>query len=150
MKNSVWIVWFLLTASSMGYSDTYGLKSLECNSVLGSAYRLQVTDSELVFVESRLDVKSGPSKLVRYEHHVFPIASCRFEPFSINLACQDLDDKNVTLSVLLTRAVSKAKSHEVEFRLQGMPDAKSRTFRTTRIDLGKDSRCVVNDTFEVL
>jgi len=50
----------------------------------------------------------------------------------------------------LTRAAGKAPSHGIEFRVQGIEEAKSTTFRTARIDLGKGSRCVVNDTFEVL
>ena len=150
MKNYFWILGLVLIASSVGHADSYGLKSLQCTPVLGSSYLVQVTDSEVLFVETAVETKSGRSTLVRKELHAFPVDSCNFEPFSINLDCQDPDDQNVSLAVSLTRTSGKAKSHEVQFNVQGIKDAKPKTFRTARIEMGKDSRCVVNDTFEVL
>jgi hypothetical protein len=150
MKNYSWIFGLVIFASSVGHADSYGLKSLQCTPVLGSAYLVTVTDSEVTFTESSVETKSGSSKLVRKDRHTFPIESCSFEPFSIDLECQDAADKKVSLAVSLTRSSGKSKSHEIEFDIQGIKDAKSKTFRTARIEMGKDSRCVVNDTFEVL
>lgn len=150
MNKNFWVLGLVVVASSAGYADSYGLKSLQCNPVSGSSYLVNITDSEVTFIESSVETKSGKSSLVRKEHHAFPIDSCSFEPFSINLDCQNPDDKSVSLAVSLTRTAGKSKSHEILFDVQGIKDAKSKTFRTTRIEMGKDSRCVVNDTFEVL
>jgi hypothetical protein len=140
----------MVVFSNAATADSGGLKSLQCNPVLGSAYSLQISDSEVVLIESWVDTKASTSTLVRKQRHSFPVDSCTFEPFSINLECQDPDDKKVTLAVLLTRTAGKSKSHEIEFGLQGISGIQSKTFRTERIDMGKAARCIVNDTFEVL
>jgi len=121
-----------LFGTTIVQASTHGLEQIRCNDVLGPAYQVVINGDSLKLNDTQS----------------FPLSACRFEPFSVNLKCRH---KGASLEVALTKvtATGGGSFHAVDFHVDGVEGVDSHRFETMKIDLGKSSRCYVNDTYEI-
>ncbi len=138
-----------LVSVSLTASASTGLKTLRCDPVLGPVYEVAVSGENLTLSKKRWRNESD-FKLVTSARHAFPLTHCKIEAFGVNLQCRD-PKSSATLQVVLSKETSKVSGdyHAVEFRVVGVPRIPSARFETVRVEMGKSSRCYLNDVFEI-
>lgn len=134
-------------SSTVSLAETFGFKKLSCFEIIKSSYHVVLDGTKVNLIESK-NRRSG-NNLAMETRHTFDVDQCRFTPFSANLDCQD-SASGARLSVKVRASQSRAQYHEVEFAIEGVYQMESHTFETRKIEMGKASRCFVNDLFEII